>query len=161
MLHKGLSAISTPSTLDKDEQKQLSDYNWSLIDENGKGFNFEAAKGKVVVINFWATWCPPCIAEMPSLDNLYLEYKDHKDVVLLYVTNDAPQKTQRFKKKNGYQFEVFRPVTAYPEAFDVNTIPRTFIVDKSGTIVLDKTGAANWNSKAIKQIITTLVETKM
>ena len=59
----------------------LSNYNWTLRDISETDFDFNTAKGKVVVINFWATWCPPCIAEMPSLDLLYQNYKNNDDVV--------------------------------------------------------------------------------
>src|SRR5690606_13783925 len=78
LLHKGL-ALFSPSIEDKNERKSITDYNWQLLDETGQAFDFNDVKGKVVVINFWATWCPPCIAEMPSLEKLYNRY--HEDVV--------------------------------------------------------------------------------
>ncbi|WP_262420286.1 TlpA family protein disulfide reductase [Flagellimonas meishanensis] len=62
------------STVPLDEQQSLKNYNWELIDLKGNGYNFESTKGKVVVLNFWATWCPPCVAELPSLDKLYADY---------------------------------------------------------------------------------------
>ena len=72
-LQKGLAMIS-PSEISADKRENLESYdNWKLIDSNGNQYDFKQAQGKVVFINFWATWCPPCIAEMPSIDNLYAD----------------------------------------------------------------------------------------
>lgn len=155
LIHKGL-ALFSPSVVDKDERVQISDYNWKLVDENGLDYNFNDAKGKVVVLNFWATWCPPCIAEMPSLEKLYSAYKD--EVVFLFVSNEKQVVISAFKQKHAYDFMAYASVTDYPSAFDVHSIPRTFIIDKKGTIVVDKTGAANWNSDAMQTLIRSLLE---
>ena len=82
-LNKGFALIS-PNIEKKENQKTLRTYEWQLKDENGNIFNFESVKGKVVFINFWATWCPPCIAEMPSIQNLYKDYKDKVEFLKNY-----------------------------------------------------------------------------
>ncbi len=61
-------------------------------------------------------------------------------------------------EKNGYDFNVQIPKTEYPEIFDVSSIPRTFLIDKAGSIVMDKTGAANWNSKTVRETIDVLLK---
>lgn len=144
--HKGF-ALFSPSIEDENERKSVANYNWKLRDENGQTFDFNNAKGKVVVINFWATWCPPCIAEMPSLEKLYHAYND--DVVFLFVSNENQDIISKFKQKHNYQFKVYSALTPYPEVFDVSSIPRTFVIDKQGTVVMDKTGAANWYSDKV------------
>jgi thiol-disulfide isomerase/thioredoxin len=146
LLHKGL-ALFSPSIEDKNERKSVTDYNWQLRDETGQIFDFNNAKGKVVVINFWATWCPPCIAEMPSLEKLYNRYND--DVVFLFVSDEKQDVISKFKQKHNYEFEVHSALTSFPKEFDVTSIPRTFVIDKNGTIVIDKTGAANWYSDKV------------
>lgn len=154
LLHKGF-ALFSPSTEDENVRKFVTDYNWQLMDENGQIFNFNEAKGKVVVINFWATWCPPCIAEMPSLEKLYHAY--HEDVIFLFVSNENQQVISKFKQKHAYQFKVYSAMTAYPKDFEVSSIPRTFVIDKDGAIVFDKTGAANWYSDKVIKVMDDLL----
>uniref|UniRef100_UPI004048F4AF TlpA family protein disulfide reductase n=1 Tax=Gelidibacter sp. TaxID=2018083 RepID=UPI004048F4AF len=146
LLHKGL-ALFSPSLVDTEDRTSITDYNWQLLDETGETFNFEDAKGKVVVINFWATWCPPCIAEMPSLEKLYNAYNE--DVVFLFVSDEKHEVISKFKQKHNYQFKVYSALTAYPEVFNVSSIPRTLVIDKNGNIIIDKTGAANWYSDKV------------
>lgn len=149
-LQKGLAMIS-PSIIDKEDRITVTDYDWQLVDENGEYYNFNEAKGKVVLINFWATWCPPCIAEMPSMEKLYQSYKD--DMVFLFVSNEKQEVVSKFKAKNDYEFLVHASLTANPEAFNASSIPRTFVLDQQGHIVIDKTGAADWNGKAVREVL--------
>ena len=149
-IHKGL-ALFSPSKIDPADQVEIQDYNWVLAKQDGTVFNFESTKGKVVLVNFWATWCPPCIAEMPSLELLYKHYQD--DIEFVFVSNEAVSVINAFKAKNGYTFDVFKPISKYPKAFNVTSIPRTFLIDKKGRIVMDKTGASNWNSDAVRATI--------
>tara|TARA_R110002050_G_scaffold5292_1_gene23904 strand:- start:7131 stop:7691 length:561 start_codon:yes stop_codon:yes gene_type:complete len=153
-LQRGLALIS-PSIKKQDNLTKLVDYNWKLKDESGTVLNFEDLKGKIILINFWATWCPPCIAEMPSMQKLYNDYKDN--VSFVFVTTDYYNEINPFLKKNNYTFKVFRPEEGYPEFFNINTIPRTFLIDKEGNIIIDKNGATNWNSDAVRATIENLI----
>ncbi|WP_418511909.1 TlpA family protein disulfide reductase [Corallibacter sp.] len=153
-LNKGLAMIS-PSVTEVSERASVNNYDWKLLDATGAIYNFNDAKNKVVVVNFWATWCPPCIAEMPSLYALYEDYKD--EVVFLFVSNESVDTTTKFLRKHQYQIPTFQPKTTIPSVFQVSSIPRTFLIDKKGMIVVDKTGAANWNSKAITSTIDKLL----
>src|SRR5690606_18518096 len=103
----------------------LTTYDWKLIDEHGNSYDFNEARGKVVIVNFWATWCPPCIAEMPSLEKLYKDYKD--DVVFLLVSDEKPEAISKFKSKNDYDFLVYASASANPEVLNTSSIPRTFV----------------------------------
>ena len=154
-LHKGL-ALFGPSIIDESDREEVTDYNWQLSNQSGEVYNFNEAKGKVVLINFWATWCPPCIAEMPSLDELYKSYNE--EVVFLFVSNEDQKTISSFIDKNAYSFNVHTPKTAYPKIFEVSAIPRTYIIDKKGQIVVDKTGAANWNSDGVRNQLDLLLK---
>ena len=96
-LHKGLSYINQSTLIDNDERVKITYSNWKLQSDNNTILDFESAKGEVVLINFWATWCPPCIAEMPSLQELYKDYNDK--VKFLFVTNDNFDVVSSFKIK--------------------------------------------------------------
>ncbi|MGM5470088.1 TlpA family protein disulfide reductase [Flavobacteriaceae bacterium LMO-SS05] len=154
-LNKGL-ALFGPSIIEETKREHLTDYNWQLVKQSGEIYDFNEAKGRVVVINFWATWCPPCIAEMPSLEALYDSYKN--EVVFLFVSNEDPKTISNFMTKNAYSFQYYLPKSSNPKLFDVRGIPRTFIIDKKGQIVVDKTGAANWNSDGVRNQLDQLLK---
>ncbi len=154
-LQKGLAMIS-PSVIKEDNRVTLSDYDWQLVDEHGESYNFNDAKGKVVLINFWATWCPPCIAEMPNLEKLYKDYKD--EVIFLFVSNETQEVISNFKKKNDYDFVVHASITQNPKLLEATSIPRTFILNQQGHIVIDKTGAADWNSDKVRKLLDDLLK---
>lgn len=153
-LNKGL-ALFSPSVIDSEDRKVLDNYNWQLEDFDGNIFNYKSTKGKVVLINFWATWCPPCIAEMPNLEKLYSDYNDK--IVFLFVSNEDKETISKFVEKNNFSFKVYRAKSKYPQEFNVRSIPRTFLIDKKGDIVIDKTGASNWNSEKVRTVIDQLL----
>ena len=130
-------------------------YTWSIVDRQGKLLEYQALKGEVVVINFWATWCGPCVAEMPSLQKLYDLYGDK--VRFLFVTDDKVEKVDTFMNK-GYTIPVYYTKTAIPEIFYSKTIPTTYIINKEGRIVIAKTDAHDWASNEIVMVLERLLE---
>lgn len=155
-LNKGM-AIFGPSVIEKDKRKAILDYQWNLKNTlTNKVYNFQEAKGKVIVVNFWATWCPPCIAELPHLNDLYKDYNE--EVVFLFISNEDAEVVNAFLNKRKIQIPVYKPLTKYPLAFNVSSIPRTFLIDKSGDIVIDKTGVANWNGNKVRTAIEELIK---
>ncbi|MGB3608224.1 MAG: TlpA disulfide reductase family protein [Psychroserpens sp.] len=158
LLQKGVAMVVKPTIINASERLKLDNYNWKLTSSDGKALDFASAEGNVIVINFWATWCPPCIAEMPSLEKLYQRYKANDEIVFLFVSNEENEVIKKFISKKNYSFEVYQPITAYPVQFDVTSIPRTFIIDKNGEIVVDKSGAADWNSERIHDTIDELLK---
>lgn len=146
----------SPSVEKVADSKQITNYNWQLQGLNVKNINLSAYKGKVIFINFWATWCPPCIAEMPAIQKLYNDYKDK--VVFVFVTSDGWQLVDEFYKENNYNLPTYTSVGEYlQELPNVNSIPRTFVLDKNGFIRVDKTGTAKWNSDSFREKIDVLL----
>ena len=154
-IHTIVSKIS-PSTEHTDELEQVSSYNWQLQDLEGNSFSLINTKGKVTLVNIWATWCPPCIAEMPSIQALYNDYKDKMEFVL--VSNENQEVIIKFLKEKNYNLNVYRPISQAPETFTVSSIPRTFLLNGQGNIVIDETGAANWNSTTVRTTIDNLLK---
>jgi len=148
LLHKGLSYINQSSVIDEADRALVSYNGWQLQSDASHSLNFNTTKGKVVLINFWATWCPPCIAEMPSLQALYDDYSDK--VQFLFVTNEDFKTVDTFKKKKDFNFEVYNPVSTIPQSLQTSSIPRTFIINKKGEIVVDESGAVDWNSTTVR-----------
>ncbi|MGX1930913.1 TlpA family protein disulfide reductase [Flagellimonas sp. 2504JD4-2] len=138
------------------KQKTLTDYNWSLMDVEGGQMNFVSKKGEVSLVNFWATWCPPCVAELPSLEKLHNDYGDKVNFV--FVTNEETEKVKRFLEKKGYSLPVYAENSRTPDEFFSRSIPATFVLNKSGKIVVDEKGAADWNSVGIRNLLDQLLE---
>lgn len=145
----------SPSVEDVEDRVVLSNYQWNLKGQNTDDINFNDVRGKVVLINFWATWCPPCRAEMPSFQKLYDDYRD--SVVFLFVTNDSAKKVKKFMEKNNYDLPSYNEYTKAPDAFQVSSIPASYLIDKNGAIVIDKVGAADWDSSKVRELLDRLL----
>jgi len=144
-----------PSEVAEEERSILKDYQWSLVAPENKSINFKEFQNQVVVVNFWATWCPPCVAEMPDFQALYDEYGTK--VVFLFVTNEDRAVVDAFMKKKSFTLPVYYPQNATPAVLKSSTIPATFVIGKSGEIVIDKTGAADWNSESTRALLDRLL----
>ena len=153
-LHKGLAMFS-PSEVLENDRKTINNYNWKLQSLEELNYSFKQAEGKVILINFWATWCPPCIAEMPALQSLYDDYEDK--IEFLLVSQEEEAIIQKFLNKHDYTFKIHKPVSNIPEMLQTKSIPRTFIISKDGSIIVDKSGAANWNSDMVRETLDRLL----
>lgn len=116
--------------------------DFSLVDQYGKAHKLSDYKGKVVFLNFWATWCPPCRGELPHIEEIYKEYKNNSEnVIILGVTapnlgrEGSEKDISDFLSKQGYTFPVvFDNTGDIMEQYDINAFPTTFIVDKEGNV---------------------------
>ncbi|WP_276348878.1 TlpA disulfide reductase family protein [Daejeonella sp. JGW-45] len=123
-------------------------------DENGKTITLSDLKGKAVFVNFWATWCPPCIAEMPSINKLSQKFKDKSNVVFLMVDMDADmKKSQKFMQKNGYDLNVYAPASQISPAYFAGALPTTLLFDKSGKLVFKHEGGADYGNAEFKKFL--------
>jgi peroxiredoxin len=123
---------------DKVKKNEMVDFKW---DENGKEMKLSDYKGKVILLNFWATWCPPCRKELPDLSTLSGELKD-KDFKMIGVSVDDNQDVlNTFLKTNNLSYTIlFEPnvlVSKYMESAgqNQNVVPQTYIIDKNGKVV--------------------------
>ena len=119
---------------------------FSFQDEKGNIISSNDLKGKVVFINFWATWCPPCRAEMPSLNEMYNKLKDDDRYVFLFVNEDEdPAKATAYLQKNNFSMPVITRAGQIPPQVFSGTLPTTVVLNKDGRIVMKKEGLANYN----------------
>ena len=150
--------IQANTELAESEQVEV-DYDMPLITLDGERTNLEEFKGKVVFLNFWATWCPPCIAEMPSIQKVYESYAGNNDIAFIMINLDEDiQKARDYLENNGYSFGSYQLNGGTPLAFRSSIIPTTFVVNKEGILVVKKRGMANYNTDAFRSFIDTLLE---
>ena len=145
-----------PSAISKENQQQIQDTDWQLKGLNTNNTNLNKLENNPVFVSFWATWCAPCVAEMPSMQKLFNDYKNQ--VTFLYVTNENWETVSEFYNKKKFEFPTYNQLTKTPEELKESTIPSTFIIDTSQKIIVKKRGAANWNSTEIRAVLDTLLK---
>lgn len=127
-------------------------------DSAGKTISLAQLKGKVVFLNFWATWCPPCIAEMPSINKLKKRYGGNDDIVFLMVDADGNyEKSMKFMQKRGYDLPIFTVASAIPENVFSGSLPTTLVLDKQGRLVFKHEGSADYGNEKIVNFIDVLI----
>ena len=118
-----------------DQKRQQADF--TLADLNGKTWTLKSLQGKVVLVNFWATWCPPCRKEMPDLESLHEQFKK-KGLVILAISDEDASKVKPFIAEKGVSYTVLLdPGRRVNTLFNVMGIPKTFIYDRSGKLVAE------------------------
>jgi thiol-disulfide isomerase/thioredoxin len=150
------TAIFTPAlkTSDGPVLDAIS-WNWNLQELEGETISLADFKGDVILVNNWATWCPPCRAEMPSLEKLFQGYGDK--ITMILASQEENQTVQEYIDKKGYTFPVYIVKSGIPEAFYSKSIPSTFIVDKNGQVVYQRTGAFDWNNRKVRKFLDKLL----
>jgi len=118
-----------------------------VTDEQGNAFRLSDFRGKPVVLNFWASWCPPCKAEMPDFDKLYGELGDEIQFMMIDLVDGRRETVEigaRFIQAQGYGFPVlFDTQYEAASAYNVSGIPATYFIDAQGYIVSNVTGQLN------------------
>ncbi len=161
LLIRGIIAIGImrPPTESEVVKPSTPPVNIILRQPDGAVIQTEQLQGKVLVINFWATWCPPCIAEMPSLNKMYQHYKNNSNVAVLTVDADSDfSKSIPFMQKNGYSLPVYVLAGKLPAGLISNSIPTTVIIAKSGRVVARHEGAADYSSEDFYNYIDALLK---
>lgn len=116
-------------------------------------------KGKVVFINFWATWCPPCIAEMPTINKLYSSFRDNENVMFMMVDVDNdPIKSQKFMDKRKFDLPVYTPASPIPSSYMGGAIPTTLVLNKYGQVVFKHEGMGDFSNAEFKDFVNQLIE---
>ncbi len=157
------TGILAPET-DLDESEFIdADMDFEIKNLDGdEVVNLNDFKGKVVFMNIWATWCAPCIAEMPNIQSLHdkLKEENNDDVVFVMLSMDrSEEKARKFIKKKGFTFPTYVAASKVPDVFNVPSIPTTFVISPEGKIVSKKVGMANYDKKKFKSYLEGLTTT--
>lgn len=133
-----------------------ADFGLKLINSKGEKVTLEQYRGKVIFINIWATWCPPCIAEMPSINAMYNDIDKDKVEVLMISFDQKFEKAIQFKEKKNFDFEVYQVDGRIPQMYSTQSIPTTFIIDSKGNLAFTHMGMADYNREDFKAFLKSL-----
>ncbi len=150
LLQKVVSTGLLKADIDKAEPGKIfpDAGNFSFNDATGKSSDLAELKGKVVLINFWASWCPPCRAEMPDLEALYQKLKDDDRIVFLFMNEDEDRnKAIAYLNKNHPAIPLFYATGNVPDDIFSGSLPTTVVLNKGLKIVLKKQGMAGYNTE--------------
>jgi thiol-disulfide isomerase/thioredoxin len=147
LLIRGLMGVGLFQPKTEQAASSLLIKDVTFRDSAGRIISLSSLKGKVVFINFWATWCPPCLAELPSINTLHDKLSNNPSVVFLIVDVDnQPRKSVPFIKNHGYNLPVFETITDIPSEMLSGSIPTTLVINKQGLMVFKHEGVADYNS---------------
>ncbi|GAB2775806.1 TlpA family protein disulfide reductase [Salinimicrobium soli] len=159
-LQRGILAtgLMNPDTEEKAEiaaamPSKAAVLDLNLINSREERVNMKQFEGKVIFLNFWATWCPPCIAEMPGINNLYREVKDDNVEFIMLSLDQDFEKAKNFRKNKGFDFEIYQVAGPIPQMYSSNSIPTTYVIDSDGNLALTHLGMGDFDTKDFKQFL--------
>ena len=156
LLATGLIKPSIPSITDTFPEANRDFY---MADEVGQVISLGHFDGEVVFMNIWATWCPPCIAEMPSINRLYQQFGESDNVKFVLVSmDDEFDKAKQFMEKRGFDMPIYHYRTKVPGTYESNVIPTTYVISGDGKLMMEKQGLAKYDTPEFEQFLRDLAE---
>ncbi|GHV76545.1 thioredoxin [Spirochaetia bacterium] len=130
------------------EKRLPKDFTLNTVNATGGNrITLSGLKGKVVFLNFWATWCPPCRAEMPSMEILHQRFQNDGLVFLSVDIMESSEEVQKFLTKNKLTFTTTLDTNgSVSDDYNIQAIPTTYIIDRDGKIIISSVGGRNWNT---------------
>lgn len=133
--------------------------HFDFKDYEGNILSTAELKGKVVFINFWASWCPPCIAEFPSIEKFHSKFKNDGNIVFLMINMDDDIATgEKFFEKKNYTMPIAQAVSQVPEEIYSGSLPTSVVLDKKGIVRMHHTGFADYSSEKFHVQIQQMLE---
>jgi thiol-disulfide isomerase/thioredoxin len=124
-----------------------SDYRFAMKTADGKTVSLNDFRGDVVFVNVWASWCPPCVAEMPTIETLYENVGNQENIRFIMLSMDEKrQKAVDFMESRAFSMPYYFPASSMPAEFRSQYLPTTYIVSKKGQIIYKKEGIADYSS---------------
>lgn len=141
----------------EEDEATIANLNFSLTDINRNEIAMSSFRGKTVFINIWATWCPPCVAEMPGINKLHNRVAS-EDIVFIMISQDnSLDKAYNWVQKKEFDFDVYA-TSNLPNQFRTGAVPSTFVISPEGELVLTKTGIANYDTRKFEDFLLGLAQ---
>lgn len=139
--------------LSEGETYRKADFSLTLRNQEGELVEMEELKGKVIFLNLWATWCPPCVAEMPGIDALASKLEGEEVVFLMLSLDKDFGKAKAFRERKGFGFDVHQLESELPQMYHSRSIPATFVVSADGELVYSHKGMADYDTPKFKEFL--------
>ncbi len=152
-----LFAVS-PTIITAEKQGKIESYDWKLKDAAWNFFNFKKSEGKVVFINFWATWHLPSRAQMDDIQKLYDRYKGQVDFYI--ITDEERALPEEFMARKGYTFPITYQIVGERSPIKILKPAGSYFLDKQGNIVVHQTAIADWDNNEVFDMINQLLAVK-
>lgn len=148
------TGIKKPKITLVDKSNTQFDYQGAFLDLEGNRVMLEEYRGKTIFINLWATWCPPCRAEMPHIESLYKKVNGQENLEFLMIALDKElEKSKDFIDKKGFTFPVVHASFGLNDALQSQSIPTTLVVDPNGEIVFYQEGMSNFDTQEFREFL--------
>jgi peroxiredoxin len=132
---------------------------FETVDVEGREVRLDSYAGKVVILNFWATWCPPCRLEMPSMEKLYREFKDQGLEVVAVNFMESPAPILEFVKEKGFTYPILMDrKSRIAESYGVRRLPETVLIGRQGNLLGKSTGYKDWYKKDAREFVALLLK---
>jgi peroxiredoxin len=133
--------------------------NFTFPDLNGKEVSLSDQRGKVLLVNVWATWCPPCRREMPSMQRLYKKFKGKNfEILAVSIDSEGRKAVEPFMRKMNLTFPaLLDPGETIRSLYGITGVPESFIIDQQGILVEKIIGPINWATPEVFQFIQDLI----
>lgn len=149
------TGIKKPNITLVNKENQTFDYAGRFVNMDGIPVNLSDYRGKTVFINLWATWCPPCRAEMPHIESLYQKVKDTENLEFLMIALDKEfEKSQKFIENKEFTFPVVHASYGINNSLQSESIPTTLVVNPKGEIIFYQEGMSNFDTEEFKNFLT-------
>ena len=146
-------------TMDRKESVTVDFAGLRISDYAGHPVKPDDLRGKVVFMNLWASWCPPCLAEMPNIEALYSDYVHHNRVAFVLLNVEAdPAKGRALMQQKGYRVPDYYLRAPLPPALASGTLPTTFVISPSGEVIVQHQGMARYDTAKFRSLLDRLIE---
>ena len=140
------SPIASVATTTQEATPSVTMPSFNMLTAENKSINLSSFKGKKVFVNLWATWCPPCRAEIPSIEKLAAKTDQSKVAFVMLDLDNQFEKAISYAAKNKMKVPIYYPAENLPPLFNVDGIPTTFIFNEQGQLIHRQTGSVDYNT---------------
>ena len=151
------TGIFQPDTELVESEYKKAQLNFPVYTSEGNRISLDDFEGKTIFMNVWATWCPPCIAEMPNIQGLYEQLENDPDIVFIMLSLDEDhEKARAFMERKEFTMPIYFPAGRMPGVYSSTVVPTTYVISPEGYIVSEKRGMAKYNTEGFRDFLLSL-----